>query len=238
MRRLDLELLERGYADSRRRAQELIRGGLVQVGGEMVTKPARQVESSAAITVSEHIDYVSRSAYKLAAANRRFEVDFQGTVVLDVGASTGGFSDYALRFGAKRVLAVDVGTHQLRQRLRTDPRIDVYEKTDIRDFRPDTLVDIALIDVSFISLRQVIPNVAQSIQPNGHLLVLCKPQFEAGAAAKHKGVIKNERLRRQIFRDFEAWLQQQHLRLIDKADTDTPGSKGNRERFYWLDPSA
>lgn len=250
--RLDQLLVDRGLFDTRSAAREAVRSGQVQVNGARVLKPGQQLESSVQIAVDEQTDvYVSRAGKKLAGANQRFGVDFTGQTVLDVGASTGGFSDYALRRGARNVYAVDVGTNQLHSRLRTNDKVTVMEQTDIRDVAPagrqtdkqpldygpnaKTLPikpDIVLIDVSFISLRLVLPSVTPLIKKGGAIIAMAKPQFEAGAAAKHKGVIKNDRLRRRIFQDFEAWLKQHGFFICDKVDSEVYGAKGNKERFY------
>lgn len=237
-RRLDQLIVDKELVRSRARARELIRAGCVSVDGAPVYKPGTQVSTGAHVTVSEvDTDYVSRAGRKLQSANRQLGVDFRGKTVLDVGSSTGGFSDYVLRSGAKRVVAVDVGSRQLHGRLRGDPRLELHEQTDIRTFEPGGVVDIALVDVSFISLRLVLTKVAQCVKPEGVILTLCKPQFEAGADAKHKGVIKNDRMRRRIFRDFETWAQSHELFIVDKADSEVSGGKGNTERFYLIGKS-
>jgi 23S rRNA (cytidine1920-2'-O)/16S rRNA (cytidine1409-2'-O)-methyltransferase len=160
-------------------------------------------------------------------------VSFDGTTVLDVGSSTGGFTDYALQHGAAKVFAVDVGTDQLHPSLRNDPRIELHEKTDIRDFIPPEIPDIVVIDVSFISLREILPHISNSIGPDTVVVAMVKPQFEAGRQDVHKGVIKNDSLRRRILTDFELWAKQRFV-ILDKRDSDVAGTKGNRERFYLL----
>jgi 23S rRNA (cytidine1920-2'-O)/16S rRNA (cytidine1409-2'-O)-methyltransferase len=159
-------------------------------------------------------------------------VDFAGKTVLDVGSSTGGFTDYALQHGASKVLAVDVGTDQLHPSLHGDERIELHEKTDIRDFKTDINVDIVVIDVSFISLREILPSVAE-IAPGAQIVAMVKPQFEAGKHQVNKGVIKNDAVRRQILKDFEVWAKDLFV-VVDKRDSEVAGSKGNRERFYLL----
>jgi 23S rRNA (cytidine1920-2'-O)/16S rRNA (cytidine1409-2'-O)-methyltransferase len=182
-------------------------------------------------------------------------LDFAGKIVLDVGSSTGGFTDYALQHGAKKVIAVDVGTDQMHPTLRGDERIELHEKTDIRQVRMmsdesrvmgnsslrnssfiilHSVPDIILIDVSFISLRETLPSVYQLCGPGTLIVAMVKPQFEAEQSAlKHKGVIKNDAMRRRILKDFEVWVQKLYL-IIDKADSEVSGAKGNTERFYLL----
>lgn len=199
--------------------------------------------------------YVSRAALKLASASQKLGLDFKGKIVLDVGSSTGGFTDYALRHGATKVIAVDVGTDQLHPALRTDPRIELHEKTDIRSLRLlmnressienredfhnsqfpilNSSPDIVLIDISFISLRQILPAVKVLSSKDTQIAAMVKPQFEAGEQDKNNGVIKNDAIRRRIFKDFEQWSKRNFI-IKAKADSEIAGAKGNRERFYLL----
>ena len=154
--------------------------------------------------------------------------------MLDVGSSTGGFTQLALLSGAKKVIAVDVGTDQMHAILRNDSRVELHEKTDIRNFTTDQKVDMVVADVSFISLREILPHVSKLISRNSQLVVMVKPQFEAAnTGLKHKGVIKNDRMRRDILKDFENWVQNLFV-VVNKADSKVAGAKGNRERFYLL----
>lgn len=195
------------------------------------------MDGNDAITLAAAEQYVSRAGLKLASVAAALGLDFRGKVVLDVGSSTGGFTDYALRHGARKVIAVDVGTDQLHPSLRSNPRIDLHEKTDIRDFIPRDAPDIIVADVSFVSLRDILPYLAAIAGPRTELAVMVKPQFEAAASAiKHKGVIKNDRLRREVLHDFEAWVRSRFI-IVSKADSAVPGAKGNRERFYVLKPA-
>jgi 23S rRNA (cytidine1920-2'-O)/16S rRNA (cytidine1409-2'-O)-methyltransferase len=235
--RLDQALVERGWAESRTRAQALIMSGAVYVEGRRCDKPGWRITDEAEAYVEPGPRYVSRAGEKLASANDKFGLGFVGARVLDVGASTGGFSDYALQQGAASVYAVDTGTNQLHEKLRANESLVVMVKSDIRDVELPGPVDIAMVDVSFISLRQVLPNVAQHVKSRGYIIAMCKPQFEAGVmeATKHNGVIKNDRLRRDILKQFETWLRQNGFMVIDKADSGIKGAKGNVERFYLLE---
>lgn len=233
--RLDKALADRKIATTRSQAESWIKLGLVAVDGRVVTKPGHFVGESADIRLNAKEQYVSRAGLKLASVAELLGVNFSGKVVLDVGSSTGGFTDYSLQHGAKKVLAVDVGSDQLHPSLRSNPKIDLHEKTDIRSFKPSITPDIVLIDVSFISLREILPHVASISGPRTQILAMVKPQFEAGRDQVNKGVIKNDSVRRQILRDFESWLKQgQGLVVVDKRDSEVSGSKGNRERFYKL----
>lgn len=208
--------------------------GKVTVNGRIVTKPGYAVEEADIIKLDADEQYVSRAALKLKSADAAFHIDWQGKTVLDVGSSTGGFTQYALTHGAKKVFAVDVGTEQLHPSLRTDKRIELHEKTDIRDFMTKEKIDIVVGDVSFISLREILPHVASLITPETVVVAMVKPQFEAGqSSVKHKGVIKNDRMRRDILKDFETWVQKLY-KIVDKKDSEVAGSKGNVERFYLL----
>lgn len=177
--------------------------------------------------------YVSRAGLKLASVAGTLKLDFKGKTVLDVGSSTGGFTDYALRHGARKVIAVDVGTGQLHPRLRGNPKIELHEKTDIRDFVTDENIDIVVADVSFISLREILPHVSKLCSVKTRIVAMTKPQFEAPQGSLNKGVVKNERLRRDILKDFEIWARD-YFTVLGKADSAVQGSKGNRERFYLL----
>lgn len=231
--RLDHLLLEKGLVPSRSQAESWIRLGKVTVGGKVITKPGQFVADDAEIVLTASEQYVSRAGLKLASVARQLGIDFHDKTVLDVGSSTGGFTDYALRNGAKKVIAVDVGTEQLHPTLRGNSKIELHEKTDIRDFVPAVTPEIVVMDVSFISLREILPHIASISGSETEIIAMVKPQFEAGKAQVTKGVIKNDAVRRQIIKEFEAWTKRYFI-VIDKKDSEVAGSKGNRERFYKL----
>lgn len=235
MTRLDLALVRTKLAPSRSRAEEYIRSGHVTVNGKVETKPARIVQSTDKLILSEPNPYVSRAGLKLHGANLKFKVDFNNKTVLDVGSSTGGFTDYALQSRAKKVIAVDVGTDQLHPSLRLNPAIELHEKTDIRDFALSEPIDIVVIDVSFISLKSIMPHVLTLVTPSSLIIAMCKPQFEAGKTHINKGVIKNETMRRAILAEFEQWLKSRAI-VLDKTDSQVAGEKGNVERFFFVRP--
>lgn len=226
-------MVELRLAATRSQAANHIRLGQVEVNAKTVTKPGHAVGPDDKIKLNVNEQYVSRAGLKLASVARALKLDFTGKTVLDIGSSTGGFTDYALQHGARRVIAVDVGTDQLHLSLRQDPRVELHEKTDIRDFTTDCRVDLILADLSFISLREVLPSVAKLADGQTRIVVMVKPQFEAGPEHKHKGVIKNERIRRDILKGFEDWTASRFV-IVDKADSQVSGAKGNRERFYLL----
>jgi 23S rRNA (cytidine1920-2'-O)/16S rRNA (cytidine1409-2'-O)-methyltransferase len=231
--RLDQLLVNKGLVSSRSQAENYIKLGEVQVNGKTISKPGFFVSPDARLTLSIKQQYVSRAALKLASIAEQIGLNFEGRTILDVGSSTGGFTDFALRHAAVKVIAVDVGTDQLHPSLRDDGRIELHEKTDVRDLKINQVPDIVLIDVSFISLREVLPAVAKLCGPETQIAAMVKPQFEAGAHQINKGVIKNDTMRRQILKDFEAWAKNMFA-VIAKADSEVTGAKGNRERFYLL----
>jgi len=233
--RLDIELTARGLVTSRSQAESWIKLGKVMVDGKLVTKPGYFVSSLSVIKMTAEEQYVSRAGLKLASVAKLLKLDFREATVLDVGSSTGGFTDYALRHGAKKVFAVDVGTEQLHPSLRDNPAIELHEKTDIRDFYlSESKPDIIVIDVSFISLREILPHLAENLcGENTVIAAMLKPQFEAGKHQTNKGIIKNDAVRRQILKDFESWARHYFV-VVDKRDSEVAGSKGNRERFYLL----
>jgi 23S rRNA (cytidine1920-2'-O)/16S rRNA (cytidine1409-2'-O)-methyltransferase len=233
--RLDQALAMRGIVSTRSQAESYIKLGDVQVNGSVVTKPGFMVGDEHKITLTVAQKYVNRAALKLASVAQILQLDFRDKVMLDVGSSTGGFTDYALQHGAKKVIAVDVGTDQLHPTLLGHPNIELHEQTDIRDMHElSDNPDIVVIDVSFISLREILPHIAKLSSKQTQIVAMVKPQFEAGQnSLKHKGVIKNDKMRRDILKDFENWTHQFFI-IINKADSDVAGAKGNLERFYLL----
>ena len=236
--RLDNELVKRGIINSRSQAESYIKLGKVTVDARVLMKPGHFVGSNADIKLLAEVQYVSRAGLKLASVADILKLNFKEKIVLDVGSSTGGFTDYALRHDAKKVYAVDVGTDQLHPSLRRDKRIELHEKTDIRDFYMPIMPDIIVIDVSFISLRDILPHIYSHLSNSQtQIVAMVKPQFEAGKDQTNKGIIKNDAIRRQILKDFEDW-SRDYFVIADKRDSDVAGAKGNQERFYLLKPLA
>lgn len=232
--RLDTYLAYKRLVPTRSQAEGAIKLGSVTINGKVVTKPGTFVPENAVVRLNEAERYVSRAGLKLASVAQILKLDFRDKTVLDVGSSTGGFTDYALQHGAKKVYAIDVGTDQLHPSLRRNSAIELHEKTDIRDFYLVDKPDIVVIDVSFISLREILPHLARELTSNStHIAAMLKPQFEAGKDQTNKGIIKNDAVRRQILRDFEQWAKQYFV-ILDKRDSDVAGAKGNQERFYLL----
>lgn len=254
--RLDHLLVARKLVTTRSQAESYIRLGVVKVDGRVVKKPGYFVSESAKVEFGAKEQFVSRAALKLASVAKTLEIDFKNKVVLDVGSSTGGFTDYALQHGAKKVIAVDVGTNQMHKKLREDPRVELHEKTDIRDFRlqitdysenhenerplinnQKSIINIVLIDVSFISMTKILPHIFSLITNNSVIVAMVKPQFEAGKNQLNKGVVKNSAQRREILQKFEQWVKGNKFVIIKKADSAVAGEKGNVERFYLLKES-
>ncbi len=228
--RLDAALFQQGATQSRSQAENFIKLGLVTVNGKKALKASQQVHEDDKLKVVGD-QYVSRAALKLASIAKQFKLDFRDKAVLDVGSSTGGFTDYALQHGAKKVYAVDVGTNQLHPKLHGDARVELHEKTDIRDYEGPA-VNYIVADVSFISLTQIMPSLKKFCSKDTILIMMCKPQFEAGKNQVNKGVIKNSKVRREILSGFEIWLINNGFIVINKADSQVAGTKGNVERFY------
>ena len=232
--RLDLLLVARGLAPTREKAQALILAGLVEVDGRRADKAGAAIAGDAAVTVAgpPH-PYVSRGGVKLAAALDHFGLDPAGRICLDVGASTGGFTDCLLQRGAARVYAVDVGHGQLDARLRADPRVVVREKVNARGLTAGDVpepVALAVVDVSFISLRLVLPAIAARLAPGASLVALVKPQFEAGRGEVPRGgVVKSEQTRRRVVAEVEEAARGLGLASLGTISSPIRGARGNEE---------
>ena len=236
--RLDVLLHQRRLAESRERARRLIMAGQVLVNGQVRSKPGTRVPTTVKITVKRKLIYASRGGLKLEAALSTFEVDVHGLVAVDVGASTGGFTDCLLQHGARRVYAIDVGYGQLAWRLRQDQRVVVMERVNARYLRelPEP-VDLATVDVSFISLKLILPVVMRLLKPNGEIDALIKPQFEAGRRQVGKGgVVKDPAVHRAVLQDVLGRAQSSGLRVGGLIVSPLRGPAGNAEFLAHLTP--
>ncbi len=237
-RRLDQLVVERGLAATRAEAARLVLAGRVLVAGRVADKPGQAVRPDLPLVLREGPRYVSRGGDKLAAALDAFGVDPRGRVCLDVGASTGGFTDCLLQRGARRVFAVDVGRGQLGPRLRADPRVTVLEGVNARYLDPaqlDARPSLATVDVSFISLEQVLPAVAACLEPGGEILALVKPQFEVGRGQVGKGgVVRDPRCHREVLLRVAAFAAARGLAPRGVVPSPLRGPRGNREFFLHL----
>ncbi|MDM7325164.1 MAG: TlyA family RNA methyltransferase [Thermus sp.] len=231
--RLDRYLVERGLAETREKAQRLIRLGQVRVAGKVVTKPAHEVKEEAQVEVLSPERYVSRGAYKLLGALKAFPVSLGDKVAADIGASTGGFTQVLLERGARRVYAVDVGKGQLHPRLKEDPRVVSLEEQDARTLALPEPVDLVVMDVSFISSTLLLPKVAEILKPGGQALILVKPQYELGPGA-HKGVVREEALRQKALARVRERALELGFSVLGETESPLPGKEGNREFWLWL----
>jgi 23S rRNA (cytidine1920-2'-O)/16S rRNA (cytidine1409-2'-O)-methyltransferase len=233
-KRLDVLLVERGLAESRSQAQALVLAGLVKGHA----KAGEQLEESVPLEVERGPRFVSRGGEKLAGALAELEIEVTGEDCLDVGASTGGFTDCLLQAGASRVCALDVGYGQLHPRLRDDPRVTVLERTNVRDLSCKDLPfapTFVTCDVSFIGLDKALPPALACAAPGWRALVLVKPQFEAGPEDVGKGgVVRDPAVRRRVLDDVTARIPEWGGRVLGVADSALPGPKGNRELFVYL----
>jgi 23S rRNA (cytidine1920-2'-O)/16S rRNA (cytidine1409-2'-O)-methyltransferase len=233
--RLDQAIANRGLANSRSQAESYIKLGLVRVNDSIEPNPTIRVSGKDQIEIISKEQYVSRAGLKLASVASSFGVEFRNKIVLDVGSSTGGFTDYSIKHGAKKVIAVDVGSNQLHKSLRNNPIIELHEKCDIRDFKSSkSSIDIILIDASFISLRLILPTIYRLSNDQTKIIAMFKPQFETGPESKNKGIIKNDRIRRDLIKSFEQWLKLNNFFIIKSIDSGVRGTKGNLERFFLL----
>ena len=238
--RLDLALVERGLVSSRARAQAMVRAGLVRVGGALTDRPDQMIAADQQIELAGSTGYVSRGGEKLAAALDAFGIDPRGRRGLDVGASTGGFTDVLLQRGAERVIALDVGYGQLAWSLRQDPRVTVMERVNIRhlDQLPEP-ADLAVIDVSFISLRLVLPRVRELLSPPGDVVALVKPQFEVGKGAVGKGgVVRDPVQHEMVLSELRRFAGEIGYQVAGPIPSPVLGAKGNREFLLYLKPNA
>lgn len=233
MKRLDVLLFEKKLFPSREKAKEAIAQNLIKVDGKICSKAGEKVALDAQIELAgETLKYVSRAGLKLEKACQEFNLDFSNKVVLDVGASTGGFSDFALQNGASRVVAVDVGTNQLHEKIKNNPKVVNMEQTDFRTMPAlQEKIDIAVCDCSFISLKLLIDKFKQVLLPNAQLVTLIKPQFECGkqVASKTHGVIKDSQLQEKIKADVISAFENNGFKLLGSCPSPILGTAGNKE---------
>jgi len=233
-KRLDVLLVEQGFADTRTKAQAIIMSGLVYVDGQKADKPGISYEESISLEVRNGgCPYVSRGGLKLEKALRDFGINPYGYVCSDSGASTGGFTDCLLQKGAKKVFAIDVGYGQLDWKIRSDPRVVVMERTNVRYVTPEDLgesLDLSVVDVSFISLRIVLPVIKTFLKPTGQVVCLIKPQFEAGKEkVGKKGVVRDPKIHKEVLDNFVALTQEIGFSLLGLTFSPVKGPEGNIE---------
>jgi len=238
MRRLDVEMVERGLCASREKAKRAIMAGTVLVNGQVARKPSDSLTPEDEVRLVAGEKFVSRGGLKLEHALQHFHIDLAGQTVIDLGASTGGFTDCVLQRGAAKVYAVDVGQGQLAWNLRRDPRGVVMEKTNARELTPARFpapfarVDLVVIDCSFISLRKILPPAVALLRPSGRIIALIKPQFEAGKAEADRGagVIRDPAIHQRVVAELKDFVARQPgLRWSGLTESPTPGPAGNKE---------
>lgn len=238
-KRLDKLLVEKGLVSTRQKALPLIMEGKVIVDGVVVTKPGTLIKEDSILQIKgDEIPYVSRGGLKLESAIKHFGVSVKDKVAMDVGSSTGGFTDCLLQNGVKRVYCIDVGFGQLDWRLRQDPRVVLFERTNVRYLErqriPDE-IDISTIDVSFISLLKVVPKVLEFLKTGGEILALIKPQFEVGKGEVGKGgIVRDEKKRIEAVNRVKDGLETFGLKTIGIMESPIPGQKGNIEYFIYM----
>ncbi len=234
--RLDKVIKQRRLIRSRSRAQRMIEAGRVKVDGHVITRPGHPIDSEAEIEILSYEQYVSRGGEKLEAAIEAFRIDPRGKVCLDVGASTGGFTDCLLQHGASKVFAIDVGHDQLHPSLRRDPRVVAREGLNARYLEPQDIgepIDLVTIDVSFISLKLILPPLAEIIALKCDIIILVKPQFEVGKGKlPPDGIVKNETDRDAVLADIRAFIESETpWSVIGEIESPVQGEKGNTEFF-------
>jgi 23S rRNA (cytidine1920-2'-O)/16S rRNA (cytidine1409-2'-O)-methyltransferase len=235
--RLDNFLVEKGFAQTRNKAQSMIKDSLVSVNGKVFTKSSYKVADGDEVVVEEHKQYVSRGAFKLSNFLEELLLDMKGLVALDIGSSTGGFTQVLLEHGVSEVTAVDVGREQLHKSLRDDKRVHSFESCDIREFESEKTFDIVVSDVAFISLLHILDDVQRLA--NDKIILLFKPQFEVGREAKRdsNGVVLDKKAIEKAMLKFEDACAEKGWRLIKKSPSKITGKSGNLEYCYYFDKS-
>ncbi len=234
--RADLALLNAGLVETRSQAQNLISEGVVFWKEKKVQRPSEKVTEDGLEIKKEH-RFVSRGADKIAGAINFFKLILREKIIADCGASTGGFTEYALYLGAEKVYAIDVGHNQLASKLLKDSRILNYEGVNLKfEFQLPELVDFALVDLSFISLKLVLKNISNLVKPGGHIIALVKPQFEVGPKGLDKsGIVKNEQMRIGAIEEIKQWCQDNKLKIISDCPSQISGKNGNLEHFILIE---
>jgi 23S rRNA (cytidine1920-2'-O)/16S rRNA (cytidine1409-2'-O)-methyltransferase len=235
MSRLDNYLVENGFIESRNKAQAIVKNGLVSVNSKVILKSSFKVEKSDKVSVADHDNYVSRSAHKLKEFLEELELDVEGMIALDIGSSTGGFTQVLLEKGVQEVSAVDVGKEQLHRSLREDSRVLSYESCDIRKFESEKTFELIVSDVSFISLHNILDDVERLA--NDKIILLFKPQFEVGREAKrdNNGVVLDEKAILEAMLRFEDACKEIGWKLLVKSPSKLTGKEGNLEYCYYYE---
>ncbi len=237
MKRVDVLLMEKGKTKSREQAQQYIKNNQVYADDKLVIKPSEKLDEGTALEIRGELQkYVSRGGYKLEGAINKLELDLEGKICIDVGASTGGFTDCMLQNGAVKVYAIDVGTSQLDEKLRHDDRVISIESTNINDIESRNFdkIDFIAIDVSFVSLTRIMEKVKELLKEDGELITLIKPQFEAGREfLNKKGIVKNEKVRKKVVENIRKYVTSLDMNVKDIIESPIKGGDGNVEYLMW-----
>ena len=237
--RLDIYLSSNGYYNSREKARIAIKKGIVKVDGNVVSKPSFEVNSFDKIVITKELmEYVSFGGLKLKRAINEFKLDFKDKIILDIGASTGGFTDCALKHGAKLVYAIDVGSNQLDSSLRGNPKVISYENTNILDFKTEVSFDFLVMDVSFVSITKILPDLLAFLNENNSLVCLIKPQFETGHMKIKNGVIKDIKLHKEIINKVITFINSLGLYVNNFTYSTQKGKMGNIEYLALISKNA
>lgn len=243
MKRLDVALVEQGFAETRERAKRAILAGAVAINGQLAHKPSDTVKPGDVLSIAAAEKYVSRGGYKLEHALQEFKINLEGQIAIDVGASTGGFTDCLLQHGVTRVFAVDVGRGQLAWKLRQDARVTVMERVNARDLSPRMFpqpfapLDLAVMDCSFISLRKILIPIVALLRPSANIIALIKPQFEAGKreADRGAGVITDPAIHGRVLRELEDFVRGERWLWRQCVPSPLLGPAGNKEFLVWIE---
>ena len=231
--RLDKEIFLRGLCSSRKEAQDLILNNKVLVNGLLVNRQAKDVEGKDVVLITEKRKFVSRGGEKLEGALSHVKLDARNMTVLDIGSSTGGFTDCLIQKGVKEVIAVDVGSNQFSQVLCNNPKIKLFENCDIRNFQTAEKFDLIVCDVSFISLTLIFPEIKRLSQKNTSVLLLIKPQFEVGKGNTKKGIVKDENLYDVVIKNICEKAKEFNIKMIEVFPSSIEGGDGNKEFFFY-----
>ncbi len=234
MSRLDSYLVKNDFIDSRTKAQEIIKNSLVSVDGKIIKKPSFIVDEKNIVSVKEHEQFVSRAAYKLKYFLEELELDIKDAVCLDIGSSTGGFTEVLLKNGVKEVSAVDVGSNQLHKSLKDDDRVYSFENCDIREFKSEKKFELVVSDVAFISLLNILEEINTLSSEN--IILLFKPQFEVGREVKrdNNGVVTDDKAIKKVMENFEQECEKKGWKLVLKSPSKLTGKEGNLEYCYFF----
>lgn len=235
--RLDIYLVENKFFDSREKASFAIKKGAITMNDKVVTKPSAIVNNEIVKVISIVNPYVSRGGFKLEAAIKYFNLNFNNKSVLDIGASTGGFTDVCLQNNAKKVVTVDVGSNQLHDSIKLNPKVESYENTNILDFETKENFDFLVMDVSFVSIKLIIPNLLKFLNDSNYLVALIKPQYEFGKVKIKNGIVKDKKIHESVIVDVISYIKELGLNVLNLINSPITGKMGNKEYLILVSKS-